>query len=196
MSYVWIWQQGSENEGRWAAVELHLDGQALALTGHADRPVELVNGSRPAEAGAFVLGRRDADGGEHWTLFARPGGRVYLNGQGLPAGMKALHHKDEIRVGEGESGRMYFSAERPARVEPFPGMGRPVRCARCYDPVEVGQPAVQCPKCRLWYHQSPSEDPAEDRPCWTYDPACSHCSWPTDLAEAQMWTPEDIGVYV
>jgi hypothetical protein len=98
-----------------------------------------------------------------------------------------LRHRDLIGLGAGA--RAFYSTERRARVEPFPGInGRPAKCARCKDDIEPGAPSVQCPQieCSLWYHQS------EERPCWTYTGACGPCGQPTSFSADFRWTPMEL----
>jgi hypothetical protein len=102
-------------------------------------------------------------------------GRVTVNGvPALP--LRVLQDRDEIRVDD-ES--MYFSIDGPADLVPFSGASS-VRCGRCQGPMHASQPAVQCPRCQAWHHQTPH------LPCWTYGPQCSGCDRPTAGA---AWRP-------
>ncbi len=109
-------------------------------------------------------------------------GRVAVNGvPALP--LRVLQDRDEIRV-DGES--MYFSIDGPADVVPFSGASS-VRCGRCQGEMQEGVPAVQCPRCRSWHHQTPV------LPCWSYGPQCSGCDRPTSGA---AWQPAPLAIPV
>jgi hypothetical protein len=105
-------------------------------------------------------------------------GRVFVNGvPALP--LRVLQDRDEIRV---DDQSMYFSTDGPADVVPF--FGAPtVRCGRCQGPMQMGELAVQCPRCRTWHHQAP------DLSCWSYGPQCPGCGRPTTGA---AWQPEPL----
>ena len=117
-----------------------------------------------------------------FVLVAGSNARFRVNGLPVVAGIAFLHDRDEICLNG--VGRCFLSTERSAQLVPFPeGLG-PVPCARCASPIEAGSPAVQCPRCGVWYHQ------AEDLPCWTYAPGCAECTCPTDLGSEFRWVPE------
>ena len=111
---------------------------------------------------------------------------VRVNGIRQTLGLRILAHRDEIKVGGADA--VFFSTEKLARVADFPGGDRPAYCARCKSPIAKGVPSVQCPMCRVWYHQQP----ADERPCWTYRERCVFCTQPTDFAAGFRWTPEGI----
>jgi hypothetical protein len=143
-----------------------------------------LSGGAMAVGSALLLRCRDA-AGETWLIMdARPP-RVHLNGSSLTTGIHVLHDRDEI-CGIPGVGRMFFSTEVLARVEPYPGAERPASCPRCKQPITAGTPAVRCPGCGVWYHQS------EDFPCWTYSETCALCPQLTALDAGYRWTPESL----
>jgi hypothetical protein len=127
---------------------------------------------------ARVLRHASADAIE-WVLVGPPSLRV--NGQPLDAGIRLLRDRDELRTG---AVRTFFSTESLAVVEAFPGDQRPTFCPRCKLAIEPGTPAVRCPQCRVWHHQS------DDMPCWLYAERCTLCDQPTTLDAGFHWSPE------
>jgi len=118
-----------------------------------------------------------------WVLLAAPSTSASINGQATLLGIRALKDRDEIVVG-GE--RLFFTKERLAMAQPFPGAGQAVFCARCKQEIASPCPAVRCPACGTWCHES------EDLPCWTYAVACPLCDQPTALDAGYRWTPEEL----
>ena len=102
----------------------------------------------PGDALAVLLRLPD---GARWALLPAQAAAVVVNGRRLAAGLRLLRDRDEIRV---QQTRLFFSTERLAQVEPFPGLGRPVVCARCRVVLEAPTPAVRCPQCGSWCHSS------------------------------------------
>jgi hypothetical protein len=143
-------------------------------------PRPLVETVVPLDGGAGSLVRVPMDNGEAWALVAAAGA-VRVNGAPLALGLRVLRDKDEICS---EGGRVFFSEERLAAVEPFAGAA-PVACARCRQPVEPGSPSVRCAGCGVVCHESP------ELPCMTYTPTCPLCSRSSTLG-AFTWTPEDL----
>jgi len=115
---------------------------------------------------------------------------VYVNGSPLVAGIRLLRDRDEIRMGNVQ--RLFFSTERLACTEPFPGSEKPVVCPRCKQEIKKAQPSVRCPnpKCGAWHHESAEEE----LPCWTYAAQCGNvtCDQQTQLGSGYRWTPEDL----
>ncbi len=125
----------------------------------------------------------EADG--QWAVIASSAADVRVNGLPLDLGVRALDDRDELRINEdGDKRHFFFSSERETAVEPFPGAEREVICLRCRQPIEKDDPAVRCPGCGAWYHQS-------DRyPCFTYSTSCPRCGGETALGAGFRWTPE------
>jgi hypothetical protein len=138
------------------------------------------------EAVALLL-RSRTDQGETWLVMnatlASAAGGVALNGVPLHAGIRVLADRDEIRI-EG-LGRVFFSTEELACVASFPGADTPTFCPRCKQEVTAGSPAVRCPACQRWYHQS------DEYPCWTYTAQCL-CGHPTAMDTSYWWTPNGL----
>jgi hypothetical protein len=66
--------------------------------------------------------------------------------------MRALDAGDELRIGDGPS--IFFSTERLACIEPFPGGDAATFCPRCKQVIESGGAAVRCPACGSWHRQA------------------------------------------
>ncbi|MBI2297366.1 MAG: hypothetical protein HYU66_00190, partial [Armatimonadetes bacterium] len=124
-----------------------------------------------------------------WALVAGHGARVWLNGVPVSLGLQVLEDRDEVRLETGGPAAWfaYFSTEQPATVRPYQPTGRAARCPRCKQAIGDGHPAVQCPKCGVWHHQT------EARPCWNYAPKCATCDQATPLDGGFRWTPEELG---
>ncbi len=132
--------------------------------------------------GASVLVLTSADAQDAWTLLTASRD-LRLNGAPVRAGIAVLEDRDEIRL---PSLAAWFSTETPARVEPFPDSIARGVCPRCKQTIAAGSPAVRCPGCHLWHHQS------EELPCWTYAPTCAGCAHETALDAGLRWSPEDL----
>jgi len=171
MAHIW-----RKDGGEWEAVNLvraQTDFAALAPP-----PAAAAGVDRGSEAQIIRAGR---GGMEIWAVVAAPGTPVRVNGRPPLAGVCALCDRDEIRVG---GAQYFFSTESLALVEPFPAQERVVYCARCRQPIETGSPAVRCPHCATWYHQSAS------LPCYTYAEKCTICGRPSALDADFTWAPE------
>jgi hypothetical protein len=104
-------------------------------------------------------------------------GDVAVNGvSALP--LRLLADKDEILI-DGEI--IYFSAESEAEVVLFPALAIEVCCGKCKGKLRAGEPAVQCPRCKVWRHQT------GELPCWTYGATCTSGDCPT---KGVSWRPE------
>ncbi len=183
MSHIWVRDQ--ENE--WAI--LRLDCDALALDHSPPRPLPAEEAVASARAGDRAIlirlsGRRDAGDDRRWALLASGRSRVRINGLPPIAGLRILDDRDEIAVTG--PGTIYFSTERQARVEPFPGGDEPAHCPRCKLAMEAGSPAIRCPRCDTWHHQS------SVYPCYTYTDSCALCDQPTAVDAGFRFTPEDL----
>jgi hypothetical protein len=120
-----------------------------------------------------------SDGQETWVLV----GAAQVNGMPLLTGIRVLRDRDELQVG---GLRAFFSAEALAAVRPSPAQGERIFCPRCKQEIEKLSPAVRCPQCRVWHHQT------AELPCWTYSERCASCNQPTDLNAGYRWTPEGL----
>ena len=138
--------------------------------------------ARQTRSGAFLM-LSPATGAP--VLVAGPDSGARVNGNPLPLGIRALRDRDEIfltRCGA----RLYYTDECLASVVQFAGADRPVFCPRCKTEIAHDSPAVQCPRCRLWHHQS------AELPCWTYAETCTACDQRTALDGGYSWTPEGL----
>jgi len=122
--------------------------------------------------------RRPTPAGDAWVLVGMPAVRV--NGSPLAAGIRVLRDRDELVVG---GSRVFFSTESLAAIEPFAG-DEAVSCPRCGLGIPPRSPAVLCPHCRVYHHQS------DELPCWTYTEHCATCDQSTALEAGFRWTPE------
>jgi hypothetical protein len=133
-------------------------------------------------AAALLLCSRKA-AGESWLVMNLAPSGVALNGAPLRAGIRMLADRDEIRIAG--LGRVFYSSERLARVQPLPGADRRIDCPRCMQEIHAGTPAVCCPRCERWMHMS------DEFPCWGYSETCL-CGHPSALDAGYQWTPNDL----
>lgn len=139
-------------------------------------PVVLV-GEEVSLSGTTLLRSGDA-----WLLLPRDA-QTRVNGSAVPATIRLLRDRDEISGVSTEPA--YFSTERLAEIVPMPDLGRAVVCPRCRTAIEPAQPAVECPGCGLFHHETAEKN------CWSYAPACGSCPRPTGEVGYQ-WTPEGL----
>ena len=149
-----------------------MTGPALALV--ADE----LRGAATDDASTL---RFHATGNDAWVLLAAPSLGVRVNGRPVVAGIRVLRDHDEIVLG---GSRCFFSTERLARIESFPGADAAVICPRCKRPIQPATPAVRCPGCGTWHHQS------DDLTCWSYTPTCALCEHVSALDAGFRWQPE------
>lgn len=110
---------------------------------------------------------------------------VRVNQSPVVSGLRVLRHRDAIRIGQAPV--LYFTTERLARVETFPGFDQPTHCPRCRREILAGDAVVQCPACKITMH----EMPANERGCWSYATTCV-CGGPTDFSAGYQWHPGDL----
>jgi len=116
-----------------------------------------------------------------WVVVGPPA--VHVNGVALDTGIRVLRDRDELRAG---GRRAFFSTESLAVVAAFPGAERAVSCPRCKLEIVADSPAVRCPKCDVWHHQT------DELPCFTYRERCTLCDQPSALDGGFRWTPEEL----
>jgi hypothetical protein len=174
MAHLWF----RDADAVWSAMPLN--GYAVEVSVYPPRP--LAEGVRLVEDVWAAVMRARAGDTPVWVLLAAGGGDIRVNGFPAVAGVRVLQDRDEIRAGLLDP--IFFSTETLARVEEFPGHERTVYCGRCRQAMEIGQKAVCCPQCGIWYHQT------EDLPCWTYAPTCGFCPHATALDAGYGWVPE------
>ena len=181
MAHLWM-----KVDAGWAVAPLRGDAFELSLGPEGEL------GVRPGEdrkATALLL-RQPAAAEQRWALLCRelaPESEepaVYVNGEPVLTGLRALEDLDELRIGAGD--RTFFSTETLATVQPYPSDHPALPCARCRQDLTPGTPGVACPQCGVWHHQT------EDLPCWTYSENCAYCDQPTDLGSGYRWTPEEL----
>ena len=165
-----------------------LDGEVWTLTGQHDRPVHVGYVTNDGHNAILLMSSPYPEKDETWVLIVPPEHSVHVNGERVMLGICALSDKDEIRVPGRES--FFFSTEKLARVEPFPGgvNGQRFFCPRCKQEIQLAGLAVRCPQCGVWHHQSD----ADDLPCWFYGQHCALCDQPSGLDADYRWTPENL----
>jgi len=189
MAHLWVHRA----EG-WEAQELkgkrfNLAGLSLPREREEGREEsdDAGNAQHVTHGGPAWLIAAEAGGPPVWALVAARGSNARVNGCPPVAGLRVLSDRDEIRIGAATE--VYFSSESLASVVPFPASGPPermVRCGRCHQPIGLGDPAVRCPRCALWFHETAKW------PCWTYSAECGGlCGQPTALDAGFSWAPED-----
>jgi len=161
MAHLWI-QRSGDGVLNWAMVPLA--GQAYRLMS-AEPYVRRADAASDCLEGE-LLTRIMRETTEDWLLLTPPGARLWVNGQEEFLGVCVLADRDEIRLQHGQ--RLYFSTERLTQVTSFPGSDHEALCGRCRQPIRKGTPAVLCPNCGAWSHQT------EELPCWRYE-GSSHC---------------------
>lgn len=176
MAHLWLHTPTQE----WTIMPL--GGEVWTLTGQHDRSVQ-VGRSTSDHSSAVLMSSQDSE--KSWVLLVPPESGVRVNGERIALGIWTLSDKDEIRIPGGVS--LFFSTEKLARVEPFPGVsGQRCFCPRCKQEILLASLAVRCPQCGVWHHQS------DDLPCWLYAERCTLCDHPSDLNADYRWTPEDL----
>jgi hypothetical protein len=124
----------------------------------------------------------DSYGKQRWAMIVfDKGNRVlHLNGM-TPFSLHVLQDRDELSAA---GQKLYFSSEQVVQIEKFElAKGQqPLNCPRCKDVIEAGTPAVKCPACGLWFHESEELGLT----CWSYDAKCL-CGHSTKGGEG--WKP-------
>jgi hypothetical protein len=169
MAVLWM-----NNLKQW--MPLPLNGQAMAFT--ADAVQQTVE--TPGDADAQIV---PAMNSAQWALLARSGITASVNGEALYLGIRVLRDRDAIRIAAGN--QIFFSTESLAQVVAFPE-NRPIPCARCKTEIAPQSPAVKCPQCGAWHHQT------DVFPCWTYAAHCAACERMTEMNDQYHWTPDGI----
>jgi hypothetical protein len=172
MAQIWA----RSESGDWEAVKV--EGDAFALVA-GPQPIA------PPDTEAGVLCRRFAGRSrETWVLLSSPSVDLRVNGAPLLTGIRVLEDRDAIQLSD--ESPTYFSSERLAEVELFPGSPEAVYCPRCKTEIAAGGAAVRCPGCESWHHQN------ETFGCWLYADRCALCDHPTALDAGYRWSPEEL----
>ena len=178
MAHLWVRDEAEQ------LIEVPIESATTALVAAPPyaRPGRPDLAPEGGGVGAWIQSARSATG-LGWVLITRASERVLVNGVAVPAGIRVLDTRDEIRCADGSV--FVFADERYARVEAFPASSAPVRCGRCTVELEPALPAVRCPACGTWYHEH------GDFPCWTSVPFCQACGHATTLTGEDRWRPEE-----
>ena len=182
MNLLWIINSRSPGSG-WASYPLETGLVQLTPDGPVPLPIPIGWGGM---AGPLLVESRVGQDTEQWLLLSTPGNRVSVNGSPVSIGARLLRDRDAISLGNGKM--FFFSAERIAQVEPYPGKDDHTCCVRCKLPLEPAAPVVRCPApdCGFFHHQS------KDRPCWTYAEGCANCGHPTSFEAGYQWSPAEL----
>ena len=140
MAHLWV-RDRTEH-----LIEVPIDGASAALSAEPPFVRPGFPGPDTAMGPAVWLCRGLTAAGDVWVLITGAPHSVLVNGMAVSAGIRVLDNRDEIRCPDGSV--FVFSGERLARLEPFPGAGQHVRCARCTSEIEPSTPAVRCPGVR------------------------------------------------
>jgi hypothetical protein len=178
MAHLWV-QSGEAVH--WAIIELATN--AISLSNTSPKPLPAWSTAKESDLGVVLLCGR-CRGQDAWIIVAQPGNEVRINGTRVASGMRVLADRDEIRVAGKKS--LFFSTERLANVEAFPGIESTAYCPRCKQAIQLGRPSVKCPGCGVFYHQD------EELPCWRYSETCALCPQATNMDAGFRWTPEEL----
>jgi len=154
-----------EDQKEWKTIPLNADETELS-----------------AAQGRAVLVRKVENEKRLWALMVSPGVVAHVNGERVLLGARVLNDHDAIHLA-GQR-RMFYSAQSAPVVAPYSGKAS-IPCSRCRMDIRPGELAVQCPGCRLFYHQS------EGSPCWLHSERCA-CEHPSSLEEENSWSPDEI----
>jgi hypothetical protein len=163
MAHIWL-----QNEAReWAAHPL-MEGECSFSSSRVPSDVHFL--------------KTKTDNQENWIVLAGHGSDISINGIPLTLGIHVLRDRDEIRWSR--EGFGFYSSEKLASVVGFPQADRKIICPRCKQEIVPETPAVRCPNCGIWYHQS------QEFPCYSYAPNCAICARKTNLGGEFEWIPE------
>jgi hypothetical protein len=163
MAHIWL-----QNEAREWAAHLLMDDEGSPESSRVPSDVHFL--------------KTKADNQENWIVIAGDGSDISINGIPLFLGIHVLRDRDEIRWSR--EGFGFYSSEELASVVSFPQADRKIFCPRCKQKIVPETPAVQCPNCGIWYHQS------QEFPCYSYTPNCAICARKTNLGGEFEWIPE------
>ncbi len=178
MAHLWL----LDERRQWVVQTLAGDGSSLRslLSG-------LVEGCPAADvapADVFLMQAGDEEGTAEWAIIAAQECGLTVNGIPLLLGIRVLANRDEIRWST--DGFAFYSTEEPAAVASLPQADQKIFCPRCKQEIAPETPAVRCPRCGIWHHQS------EQLPCYTYADRCATCTRRTSLDGNYDWTPEEM----
>jgi len=177
MAHLWMTDDG----GEWNVLSLNGNDVDLTMLLSGEKPTTEAG---PEAAPRALLLREPSESSPGWLLVTTKGCRARVSGKSIATGIRRLVDRDEILLHG--LGRCYFSTETLARIEPLTEEAATGCCPRCKQGMAVGQPAVRCPGCGVWHHQS------DELPCWTYAERCAICGGSTALDAGFSWTPEEL----
>jgi hypothetical protein len=177
MAHLWLQNDAHE----WTAHELA--SREFPLESFLNNIPERNPALDSAPADVKLL-KAETDNQDNWVIVAGHGSGISINGIPLFLGIRTLRDRDEIRWRP--DGFIFFSSEELAAVVDFPQSDRKIVCPRCKQEIEPGTPAVLCPGCKIYYHQS------EQLPCYTYAENCGTCTRKTNLGSGYEWIPEQM----
>ena len=189
MAHIWVHQKSSSVDNSssttrtWFPIRLNPD-EGLVFTKTGIISSHHRQNYKDEELGSIMHSRNGDQ--DYWVLLSSSKD-LYVNCDPLTLfKICVLKDRDEIR----HTGywRVYINFEEFAVIEPFPGSQNELFCPRCKQNISAKDPAVRCPNCKTWYHQSI----AEELECWTYSEKCSLCDQKTDLNGTFRWTPEGV----
>ena len=180
MAHLWI----KDETGGWCVMPLSGPAsEGFSLSENPPRPLHSLREEGESVSPALLLRGKKGEPSP-WLLIAGAGHDVHVNGDPTLLGVRMLADRDEINVaGVGE---FFFSTESLAQVEEFAGASQTIYCPRCRQLIDDGAPAVKCPQCGVWYHET------DELNCWTYAETCALCPQATDLEAGFRWTPEEL----
>lgn len=160
-----------------------LTAKAVELSGAT--PVEIANVSTDVKHSHSLpeIHLSESAGKEVWALLIPAEFQIWVNGRRVSQ-IRILRHRDSIWSPGSDA--VFFSTEKLAKVEVYPGHSERLDCPRCKLPIREGHEIVVCPGCSTAHHMLP----AEDLPCWTYNATCSACSYSSDMSDDLRWVPE------
>lgn len=177
MAHLWL-----QNENcQWIAQPL--SGSELKLQSFLVGPKKESQAAITGIADVLVL-RTESDSQDEWSILSGQECRITINGIPLFLGIRILNDRDDIRWDRNSFA--FYSSEEPAAVVSLKEGDQKLFCPRCKQEIAPGTPAVRCPGCGIWHHQS------EHLPCYTYAENCATCTRKTALDNGYNWTPEEM----
>ena len=179
MPHLWI----RDTDGLWCIAPLEQELYSIGIGRNG--VVELVIGNK--DNYTIIARHQTGQARAAWILMVAPERTVRINGAPMPAGIRVLQDRDHVQLHERSIAvSLFYSSELIPRPDVFPGTAQPCFCPRCKQAIEANTPAVRCPGCAVWYHQS------DEYPCWTYSASCALCPQKTDLEAGFAFSPEDL----
>ena len=169
--------------GSWSVTPVPTEPVQLAGIHPVDmRPLSegVVNDSRHPE-----IHRGEYAGKAVWVLLIPAQFSIWVNGR-RTGHIRVLRHRDSIWWPGADAA--FFSTEKLAKVEIYPGHSERLDCPRCKKPILEGNQIVVCHGCSTIHHMEP--DPPLRLNCWTYSDHCGACPYSSDMSGGLRWVPE------